>query len=236
MLTDRGDLGLVLACRDDIPDRLPQQRARQRRDVRYRALRRIGLVLADDRKSLLAPVVANDRHGASELDGGAPGAPVTQVTPGLRQGLPVTRSLGFAMAAVCVVQRGHDQLQPVARDMVRMLRYGPIRQVLDVMVFVHKGSAHAGNMGIRPSFLMPGQRQTETVTEVKRSCMFPRKRLNRWPSLAFFRSKMRGPPGLRYQRRSLYVMSGESGDLWQHSIPAVEQRRSSITFRTMKGR
>ncbi|HXN69097.1 MAG TPA: hypothetical protein VN926_15765 [Bradyrhizobium sp.] len=47
---------------------------------------------------------------------------------------------------------------------------------------------------------------------------------------------MRGPPGLRYQRRSLYVMSGESGDLWQHSIPAVEQRRSSITFRTMKGR
>jgi hypothetical protein len=36
--------------------------------------------------------------------------------------------------------------------MVRMLRYGPIRQVLDVMVFVRKGSAHGGNMGIRPAF------------------------------------------------------------------------------------
>jgi alkylated DNA repair dioxygenase AlkB len=34
--------------------------------------------------------------------------------------------------------------------------------------------------------------------------------------------------------RSLYVMSGESRHAWEHSIPAVEQRRYSITFRTMK--
>jgi alkylated DNA repair dioxygenase AlkB len=34
--------------------------------------------------------------------------------------------------------------------------------------------------------------------------------------------------------RSLYLMSGESRNAWEHSIPAVEQRRYSITFRTMK--
>jgi alkylated DNA repair dioxygenase AlkB len=30
------------------------------------------------------------------------------------------------------------------------------------------------------------------------------------------------------------MMSGESRHGWEHSIPAVEQRRYSITFRTMK--
>jgi alkylated DNA repair dioxygenase AlkB len=39
---------------------------------------------------------------------------------------------------------------------------------------------------------------------------------------------------LTAQPRSLYLMSGESREIWQHSIPAVEQRRYSITFRTMK--
>ena len=33
---------------------------------------------------------------------------------------------------------------------------------------------------------------------------------------------------------SLYMMSGASRQVWEHSIPAVEQRRYSITFRTMK--
>jgi alkylated DNA repair dioxygenase AlkB len=33
--------------------------------------------------------------------------------------------------------------------------------------------------------------------------------------------------------RSLYVMSGASRRIWQHSIPAVEALRYSITFRTM---
>jgi alkylated DNA repair dioxygenase AlkB len=35
--------------------------------------------------------------------------------------------------------------------------------------------------------------------------------------------------------RSLYMMSGDSRQAWEHSIPAVEQRRYSITFRTMRG-
>jgi alkylated DNA repair dioxygenase AlkB len=33
--------------------------------------------------------------------------------------------------------------------------------------------------------------------------------------------------------RSLYVMTGESRHVWQHSIPAVEAPRYSITFRSM---
>jgi alkylated DNA repair dioxygenase AlkB len=34
--------------------------------------------------------------------------------------------------------------------------------------------------------------------------------------------------------RSLYMMSGDSRQAWEHSIPGVEQRRYSITFRTMR--
>jgi alkylated DNA repair dioxygenase AlkB len=34
--------------------------------------------------------------------------------------------------------------------------------------------------------------------------------------------------------RSLYRMQGEARHDWEHSIPAVEQRRHSITFRSMK--
>jgi alkylated DNA repair dioxygenase AlkB len=38
---------------------------------------------------------------------------------------------------------------------------------------------------------------------------------------------------LEMQPRSLYLMSGESRHLWEHSIPPVEMTRYSITFRTM---
>jgi alkylated DNA repair dioxygenase AlkB len=34
--------------------------------------------------------------------------------------------------------------------------------------------------------------------------------------------------------RSLYMMSGASRHIWEHSIPGVESPRYSITFRTMK--
>lgn len=34
--------------------------------------------------------------------------------------------------------------------------------------------------------------------------------------------------------RSLYMMDGEARSVWEHSIPPVEARRYSITFRTMK--
>jgi alkylated DNA repair dioxygenase AlkB len=53
--------------------------------------------------------------------------------------------------------------------------------------------------------------------------------------------RFRRPAGAKWERftlvaepRSLYMMSGESREIWQHSIPAVEQRRYSITFRTMR--
>jgi alkylated DNA repair dioxygenase AlkB len=39
---------------------------------------------------------------------------------------------------------------------------------------------------------------------------------------------------LNAEPRSLYMMSGESRQIWEHSIPAVEQRRYSITFRTVR--
>jgi alkylated DNA repair dioxygenase AlkB len=39
---------------------------------------------------------------------------------------------------------------------------------------------------------------------------------------------------LSAEPRSLYLMSGELRQLWEHSIPAVERQRYSITFRTMK--
>ncbi len=38
------------------------------------------------------------------------------------------------------------------------------------------------------------------------------------------------------QPRSLYLMSGDSRHIWEHSIPAVEAPRYSITFRTMAPR
>mgnify|MGYP005823923931 CR=1 FL=1 len=40
---------------------------------------------------------------------------------------------------------------------------------------------------------------------------------------------------LQAEPRSLYLMDGEARQIWEHSIPAVPQRRYSITFRTMKG-
>jgi alkylated DNA repair dioxygenase AlkB len=53
--------------------------------------------------------------------------------------------------------------------------------------------------------------------------------------------RFRRPAGAKWERftlvaepRSLYMMSGASRQVWEHSIPAVEQRRYSITFRTMK--
>jgi alkylated DNA repair dioxygenase AlkB len=38
---------------------------------------------------------------------------------------------------------------------------------------------------------------------------------------------------LEARPRSIYMMSGPSREIWEHSIPAVEAQRYSITFRTM---
>ncbi|HEU0085157.1 MAG TPA: alpha-ketoglutarate-dependent dioxygenase AlkB [Bradyrhizobium sp.] len=55
--------------------------------------------------------------------------------------------------------------------------------------------------------------------------------------------RFRRAAGEKWQRftldaapRSLYMMSGASRHVWEHSIPAVERPRYSITFRTMAGR
>lgn len=39
---------------------------------------------------------------------------------------------------------------------------------------------------------------------------------------------------LEARPRSLYLMDGEARSQWEHSIPPVEARRYSVTFRTMK--
>lgn len=41
---------------------------------------------------------------------------------------------------------------------------------------------------------------------------------------------------LRLDPRSMYVMQGEARSKWQHSIPAVEELRYSITFRTLRAK
>jgi alkylated DNA repair dioxygenase AlkB len=52
--------------------------------------------------------------------------------------------------------------------------------------------------------------------------------------------RFRRPAGEKWQRytlqaapRSLYMMAGPARQIWEHSIPAVEAPRYSITFRTM---
>lgn len=41
---------------------------------------------------------------------------------------------------------------------------------------------------------------------------------------------------LRLEPRSIYVMKGEARSAWQHSIPAVDHLRYSITFRTLRSK
>jgi alkylated DNA repair dioxygenase AlkB len=39
---------------------------------------------------------------------------------------------------------------------------------------------------------------------------------------------------MRLDRRSVYLLRGPSRDDWEHSIPAVEDLRYSITFRSLR--
>ena len=39
---------------------------------------------------------------------------------------------------------------------------------------------------------------------------------------------------MRLDRRSVYLMRGPARDDWEHSIPAVEELRYSITFRSLR--
>jgi alkylated DNA repair dioxygenase AlkB len=41
---------------------------------------------------------------------------------------------------------------------------------------------------------------------------------------------------MRLDRRSVYLLRGPSRDDWEHSIPAVEELRYSITFRSLRGK
>jgi alkylated DNA repair dioxygenase AlkB len=55
--------------------------------------------------------------------------------------------------------------------------------------------------------------------------------------------RFRRPAGKSWERftldaepRSIYMMTGPSPEVWEHSIPALEAQRYSITFRTMSSK
>jgi len=110
-----------------------------------------------------------------------------------------------------------DWLNRVARSVEAFgnLREGSVRQVLctqydaGVGIGWHRDKAHFGKVfGL----------------SLRSACKFRlrRRRGDRWERCT-----------LRAEPRSLYVMEGEARHDWEHSIPAVEARRYSITFRTM---
>jgi hypothetical protein len=162
-------LGFALPGPDDIANRLAEKRPGERRSVRYRSARRIGFVLADDAKALLASVITNDRHGISELDrgivgiagdklrSGAPGAPVAEIPSGARQCAAVARRLGLAVVPARGLERGVDQPQTAPGDKVWVVRKRPIRQIVDEMILVYKCSAHRRNMGIPKDISTPAR-------------------------------------------------------------------------------
>jgi len=49
-------------------------------------------------------------------------------------------------------------------------------------------------------------------------------------------SKRRKPLSQILEPRSAYILRGPSRNRWQHHIPAVKERRLSITFRTLRSR
>jgi alkylated DNA repair dioxygenase AlkB len=111
-----------------------------------------------------------------------------------------------------------DWLQTIAREVERFdeLSEGSIRQVLctdyDVGVGIgwHRDKPHFDKVfGL--SLASPCRLR------------FRRRKGDGWERFA-----------LNAAPRSLYRMEGEARHEWEHSIPAVEQRRYSITFRTMK--
>ena len=53
-------------------------------------------------------------------------------------------------------------------------------------------------------------------------------RMRRKRGASWQRASMRLPP------RSIYLMRGPSRDEWQHSIPAVDALRYSVTFRSLR--
>jgi hypothetical protein len=127
---DGSYFGFALPGPDNVANRLAEKRPGEWRDVRYRSARGISFVLADDGKTLFASVIANDRHGTSELDRrivgidrddlrtGAPRAPVAQLPPGARECAAVTRCLRLAVVPARGLQRGFDQPQTVLGDKV----------------------------------------------------------------------------------------------------------------------
>jgi alkylated DNA repair dioxygenase AlkB len=111
-----------------------------------------------------------------------------------------------------------DWIEPIARAVERFddLPEGSIRQVLCTDYDVGVGIGwHRDKLHFDKVFGL----------SLSTPCRFRlrRRRGDGWERFA-----------LNVAPRSLYRMEGEARHDWEHSIPAVEQRRYSITFRTMR--
>jgi len=111
-----------------------------------------------------------------------------------------------------------DWLQAVARDVERsdQLPEGSIRKVLCTDYDVGVG---IGWHRDKPHFDAVFGLSLASACKFR----FRRRSGDKWERFA-----------LKAAPRSLYRMQGEARHDWEHSIPAVAQRRYSITFRTMR--
>src|SRR6516165_7151690 len=138
---DPPDLRFFLRDLDRVPDLFVEQRARQRRDVRERPARGVGLVLADDPESLAAPVVADDGHGRAEMHLAPvagrrgelcrrpPRGPVAQVASRARQRGAVVPGLGGGVVLLQARDFGLDVREPLGGHQVGVRRNRPLRQL-----------------------------------------------------------------------------------------------------------
>src|SRR5215831_11126159 len=149
------DLRLGLGDLYRVADLFSEQCTRQRRDMRERPARRVGLVLADDPESLTAPVAADDGRGraemhlasiagrSDELRACPPRGPVAQVARHARQRGAILRRMGSGVLLLQARDLGLDAREPLGGDEVRMRRNGPLRQLFHgVFQVFDERSAH----------------------------------------------------------------------------------------------
>jgi hypothetical protein len=123
--------------------------------MRDRSVSRIGLIFAYDPECLPAVILAYDGDGVAEphdriIRGlrdhrrrSAARAPITDIAAGAGQGRPITGSLRGSLRRLRCGQRFLDPAKTLRRHVIRKIGDRPVRQILDVLGFLDKRSAHA---------------------------------------------------------------------------------------------
>lgn len=157
--TDRDDLGFAVPGRHCVAYLFPEQCARQRRSMRQRSLRGIGLVFTDNAKRLFTAIIADDRNRAAKPDlrrigdvrydasRRTPGTPITQLAGRLSHRGAIIRRLRDAMRSLRCRNRRFNLRKTFRGHIVRMLGDRPVRQILNRVGFLYEGSAHRIDMG-----------------------------------------------------------------------------------------